>query len=75
MKQTCTMECGPKCMISGLLAAAFMAGALWMIVTAVLKQTVMYSTMHVLLWYFGGFLLFAIARYIKMKSCTICSGR
>jgi hypothetical protein len=66
--------CGPKCIVMGLLAAAFAAGGLWMIVAAVLKQSSLMPTSNVLLWYFGGFVLWCIAKCMKMKACPMCRG-
>ncbi len=65
--------CGPKCIILGLVSAAFMAGALWTIVGGIWKQWTMAAPMsNIFLWYFGGFILFCIAKCIKMKTCEMC---
>ena len=66
--------CGPKCIVMGLVSAAFAAGGLWMIVSAVLKQmSGMMPTSNVFLWYFGGLVLWCIAKMCKMKACSYCA--
>jgi len=66
-------QCGPKCIIMGLIAAAFGAGGLWMIIAAIIKQwSGMMPTSNVFLWYFGGLILIAIAKMCKMKGCGFC---
>ncbi len=73
MAKDMTAQCSPKCIVLGLVAAAFAAGGLWMIVAAVMKQMAgMMPTTNVFLWYFGGFILFAIAKMMKMKCCNFC---
>jgi hypothetical protein len=66
-------QCGPKCIILGLLSAAFAAGGLWMIVGGIMKQWGgMMPWTNIFLWYFGGFVLFCIAKCTKMKACPMC---
>ncbi len=67
--------CGPRCLFMGLVAAALAAAGLWVIVEGVLKQMnpqMPWTT--IVLWYFGGFLLWCIAKICKMQ-CKACSGR
>ena len=67
------MECGAKCLIMGLVAAALAAGGLWMVVAGVLKQwSGMMPWTTVWLWYFGGFILVCIAKHCRKQSCMMC---
>ncbi len=74
MSMTCAPgQCGPKCIIMGLIAAAFAAGGLWMLVGAVMKQwSGMMPWTNIFLWYFGGLILVCISKCIKMKACGMC---
>ena len=66
-------QCGPKCIVMGLIAAAFAAGGLWMAVGAIMKQwSGMIPWSNIFLWYFGAFILFSIGRMMKMKCCGFC---
>jgi hypothetical protein len=66
-------QCSPKCIVLGLVAAAFAAGGLWMVVAAIINQwNRLAPTSNIFLWYFGGFVLFAIAKMMKMKCCNFC---
>ncbi len=65
-------QCGPKCIILGLLAAAFGALGLFLVVGGVVKQMGMMPLGNVWLWYFGGFVLWCIAKMCKMKACPMC---
>ncbi len=73
MAKDMSMQCGPKCIVLGLIAAAFAAGGLWMIVAAIMKQWAgMMPWTNIFLWYFGGFILFSIGKMMKMKCCNFC---
>ena len=67
-------QCGPKCLILGLIAAVLAAGGLWMLVGGVMMQWSGLPWTNVLLWYVGGFLLWCIAKCAKMKACPMCKG-
>lgn len=64
--------CGPKCLIMKLLAIILMALGLWVGITGIMQQLAMVPFTKVMLWYLGGFLLFCIAKHLKMKSCGMC---
>jgi len=70
-----TGPCGPRCIIFGILAAAFFAAGLWTIVTGVMMQTgPMAATMgRTFLWYLGGFVLWMVGKGFKGKACPMCS--
>ncbi|HLF54236.1 MAG TPA: hypothetical protein VI612_00765 [Candidatus Nanoarchaeia archaeon] len=65
-------QCGPKCIILGLLSAAFAAGGLWLVVGGIMMQMGAVAMTNVFLWYFGGFVLWCIAKMCKMKCCGYC---
>ncbi|PIN74765.1 hypothetical protein COV18_06100 [Candidatus Woesearchaeota archaeon CG10_big_fil_rev_8_21_14_0_10_37_12] len=70
---TCAPEaCGPKCIILVLIAILLTAGGLWMLVAGWQMQTAGFVWSQVTLWYAGGFLLWCIAKCIKMKACGKC---
>ena len=72
-KQTMMADCSPKCIILGLIAAAFAAAGLWMVIGGIMKQwSGMMPWSNVWLWYFGGLILFAIGKCCKMKACAMC---
>ncbi len=65
--------CGPKCIILGLLAAAFAAAGLWMVIGGIMKQwSGMMPWTNVWLWYFGGLILVMISKGCKFKTCMMC---
>lgn len=66
-------QCGPKCLVLGLIAAVLAAGGLWMLVGGIKMQWAMMPWTNVLLWYTGGMLLWCIAKMAKMKCCGMCS--
>ena len=67
--------CGPKCIVAGLFSAAFGAAALWVLVSALMRQwSGMAPMSNVFLWYFGGLVLVCVAKCIKMKACGMCRG-
>jgi len=65
-------QCGPKCIILGLISAALAAGGLWAIVGGVMKQWGGMPWTAAFLWYFGGLVLWCIAKCVKMKACPVC---
>ena len=68
-----TGTCGPRCIILGLISAAFASAGLWLIVGAILKQaSAIMPWTNVFTWYFGGFILFGVAKCLKMKACGMC---
>ncbi len=65
--------CGPKCIMLGLLAAAFAAAGFWMVIGGIMKQwSGMAPMSNVFLWYFGGLILVMISKGCKFKSCSMC---
>ncbi len=68
-----TGSCGPKCIIMGLLSAAFAGVGLLLLVGGVLKQMEMMPWTNTWLWYFGGFVLWCIAKCCKRKACPMCA--
>lgn len=66
-------SCGPACVALGLLAAAFKAGGLWMVIEGVVRQwNALAPWTNVTLWYFGGFILWCIACLCMKKACPQC---
>ncbi len=65
-------QCGPKCIIFGLIASAFAAGGLFLLVAGILKQMAMMPWTAAFWWYFGGFVLWCVAKICKMKACPTC---
>lgn len=73
MSMMCAQSsCGPRCIISGVLAAAAAAAGLWMLVAGVMMQSGGQPLLNNILWYAGGFLLWGVAKCIKMKACSVC---
>lgn len=72
MAKTMSGQCGPKCIILGLIAAALAAGGLWLVVGGVMGQMKAMPMSSIFLWYFGGFVLWKIAKCLKMKMCSMC---
>ena len=72
-KKMAAGACGPRCIIMGLLSAAFAAGGVWMVIAGIMRQwsaTVGFT--NVWLWYFGAFILFCIGKCMKFKACATC---
>ncbi|MBI4145806.1 hypothetical protein HY489_00540 [Candidatus Woesearchaeota archaeon] len=68
-----TAQCGPKCLVLGVISAILAAGGLWLLVGGIKMQWSMLPWKSVLLWYTGGFLLWCIAKCAKMKACPMCA--
>ena len=67
-------QCGPRCIVMGLLAAVFAAAGLWMLVGGVMKQlSGLVPWTNIFLWYLGGFVLWCIAKVCKKKACGECN--
>lgn len=66
-------QCGPKCLLLGLIAAVLAAGGLWMLVGGARMQWAGLPWKSVLVWYTGGFLLWYVAKCTKMKACGTCN--
>ncbi len=64
--------CGPKCLILKLLAIVLMALGLWVGITGIMMQLALIPFTRVILWYLGAFLLFCIAKHLKMMACGMC---
>ncbi len=66
--------CGPKCIVFGLLSAAFMAAALVVIVMGVQIQwtNMLVPYWKIGLYYFAGLILACIGKCFKMKCCGTC---
>jgi hypothetical protein len=72
---TCpTGPCGPKCIVYGLLSAAFIAAALVVIVMGVHTQwtNMLIPYWKIGLYYFAGLILAMIGKCFKMKCCGMC---
>ena len=65
--------CGPKCIVLGLIAAAFFAAGLWTLVSGFQMQSAGMTMGRTFLWYFGGFILWCIGKCVKRKSCGMCA--
>lgn len=70
---TCpTGKCGPTCVFMSLLASVAAAFGLWLLVAGVMKQWSGMSWTGIWTWYFGGFVLWCVAKCFKMKACGAC---
>ncbi|MCX6708800.1 MAG: hypothetical protein NTW67_04115 [Candidatus Woesearchaeota archaeon] len=49
-----------------------MALGLWVGITGIMMQLGMIPFTRVILWYLGAFLLFCIAKHMKMMACGMC---
>jgi len=67
--KVCPTTCGPTCIFMGLLSAAAAAGGLWLLVGGIVAQTNGFPWTTTLTWYFGGFILWCIAKWFKIKAC------
>ncbi|MBW2969500.1 hypothetical protein KY319_00045 [Candidatus Woesearchaeota archaeon] len=66
--------CGLRCLIMKLIAILLAGAGLYVIVSGIMRQWAgMFPFTHVFLWYAGGFLLWCLAKYFKMKACDTCS--
>jgi len=71
---TCpTGQCGPKCIVMGLLAAAAAAFGLFLLVGGVMKQWSGMPWSAAWTWYFGGFVLMCVKCCLKKKACMQCN--
>jgi len=64
--------CGPRCIGMGLLSGVFAALGLWMIVAGFQMQSAGVPWLNAALWYFGGFVLWAICKKCKQATCATC---
>ena len=65
-------QCGPKCIVLGLVGAAAAGLGLWLVVAGFLKQSAGMTLTSAWMWYAGGFLVFGVAKCIKKKACGMC---